>query len=378
MAATSTESIKYLGSPVISPAHIPTIAPKDIMSMVREHKPSPSSHGYGGDYSYSLRDEKFYFRTSGNLFEFIISQENLAKYGYPVTWEEEGSRTEGWDANANDNMPNDNDYVTIPKISHESGAIESMGERRSQFHIRDTAIPKYLHDFQYVGIPNNSMGFVESRIETARQKYLNFLGSKDGRESYIDLLENGMEPLDIDYVGVGLLGEDGIMGVSKLQRGDIVLNRAWDAAEKIAISATRSGMNHKDYEELEVVLEEAIHLGDGSLKKLEQGQGIIEVESGTKQLKYNYLLKRARESEGDYGKVARYLKAAQEAKYDLETVGRYAKKSNLSNRNQESGLEILLKEFANEESHSENYDDGDVGENSRVDSEPTDTVNSSE
>lgn len=327
MANVGKDSIVYRGPPSVS--YKPGINPQEINSSKNEYAISTTSWPYGEKYDLSItKDGNMVFRTANNTWYFPLKYENIERYGTPTSWDEAGPQMDGFIRNGEDNRPLDNDVIGIPPSrSRSAGAVESLDEKVASFDVRDTPLVKYIHPMEISGVRNNDVGYAASKLYNSKEGFLKFLRSEDGGQSYAYLTRKGKKPVQIDYIGTGLLGEAGILGVIKTIEGYVILSRAWDADEKISEWASAAGMKFKDIEELLCYLEEQIHLGDGSLDNIIKTGDVIGVETGTKAEKLSYLRQRQKDTEGISEKNQKYSKAAGEAERDLANVERYASRN---------------------------------------------------
>ena len=303
------------------------------------------SHQYGeGPSYYSAGRGSFYFRTANNLFKF-----NDPQYGPAFNNDDRGMG--GWLDAGQRYGPKSFEYVSLPRITSDSGAALRFGERPARFHYLDTHVPKYIQDSHSANWPKNKVGYAVSKIENLRQHLMNYFGTEDFRGLASHLRFLGYSPEDIGYLAVGFVPEDfsGMM-VTRAKDGRILLSTSEDIYEAVARIARELGIDpvHVFNESLG---EEITHIWRGDI---DDPRDLITKEIEAKLMEKGHYEKMAKGSRGDprKHKARIYEKLAALKAWDAETTperySKWAKYQRLYSEDRES-LEMMLELEAREE-----------------------------
>ena len=217
------------------------------------------------------------------------------------------------------------DYAKVPQKTDSSGVIVGFSEKRANFDIRDTAMPKYTTDIEVVNWHNNKVGYAVSQAENAKQGVMRYLRTEDAQELIPFLRSLDYSPKNIGQIAVGFLPKDAIYGVDEID-GKVTLFVAEDAYDKIAKWARAYGLDAEDIRNF-AFSEELTHIYRGT--EVDNLKELLKEETATKQIKLKHYQRLERGAEGNPNnpkvgnKRGKYTKLKHAAEDDLRTVFRY-------------------------------------------------------
>ena len=149
---------------------------EEIKSMVNEYVQSPTSHGYGNNFFYTVKNGNVFLRTSNRLERYPLA--DVARWGKPtVQYFEEGSTfMDSWYSAGNNNPPNK--YDIIPRIQDIAGSksVDGVsyiaGVKPLRIFLpghRDTNVNLFTTPRIVEAVDINSIGKYDHKRENLRQ-----------------------------------------------------------------------------------------------------------------------------------------------------------------------------------------------------------------
>jgi len=332
----------YIAPPVSVKFTPKKIAPEHIKSMQFE-PPTVGSYGHA-DTTQIFTNDGVVTRTANNRFE--TTYKDFKRNGYFSQVDDGGFGR--WIKAATERYPESFNYVRLPKETANSGVIVSFGDRRAEFPIGDTPLPKYVSDLVAVEVHHNRIGSAISRIyANSKEALTRYLRTHDGEGLASYLTSLGLSPKDISYIGEGFLPGNAIYGVDRTEDGKIILTAARDAYSKIVRDAKLLGVNPEDLLN-SILAEEITHIWRGDVDK---DGNPIKIEMEAKDIVAKHYERLAQGADGDPKKAElrrKYKKLAAIKEFDRDTtLQRYGKKSvygKLYSKNRAALEEILESE----------------------------------
>lgn len=336
-------SPKYVGPPSLSHSH-GNIDPGQYRSMT-QIPVSYSSWPYGQSSPTMIGD---YAVMKSASRTHVFHRSDFDRNGLALHWEESGPLLNSWKATSESNPPALNEYVKLPKWTPSSGIVTSFGERKASFHIKDTAVNKYVHDFGFRDVPFNDIGKLDHRAETTRQNLIKYFGTRDWQEFSSYLRSQGLEPEDIGHLAVGFSLPQDVHSVSRGADGEIIFYTNRNTNDSINEYANHFGFRPDEFR-FDVFREELAHIWRKSYDRIRDGIEDITEEEDTKSTVRDFYLKLAEDSDGNPELARHYEKLASLMQLDIDTTReRYTER-----KKQGSGSEDLESRLIDEESSDE-------------------------